>query len=420
MAIGTTAAILGAAVIGGGINAVSNASATKAATKAASAATAANNQLARETYAQNQQNLNPYIQSGYAPTQALLSRLGISGTAQAAPNVLNAQKGADGTWSVAGQPQGDYAAYLAANPDVAAEAKANPGAYGDVNGDGTINETDFGAGHYAKFGKAEGRDLPMGAGQPIPLNAEQSLQADIGAAPTFAPRQTYTRPDAGQEPGLPDVGFDTYKESDYTKFLKDQGQRNLNARGASAGLLNSGAAVQNALQLGQDISGKGYQDWFGNQLGLYDRRIGQYNLDRNVLNDNFNGDRAYGASTYDSDRGFGYGQYQDQRGYQTGRYDTQTNNLFQLSGQGLQAAGALAGVGQNYVGQVSANNNNQAQTTANAAIAGAQNTTGLVNNALNAYGYYMGSKGGGSAGTFPVQGGGQTGAYTGALNPYRT
>lgn len=409
--IGTAAAILGAAVIGGGISAASNASATKTATNAAAQTTAANNALAREFYAKNEGNLSPYIQSGYAPTSALMSRLGLTGTPQVTSNVLNATQGKDGAWSVAPQSgQADYAAYVAANPDIAAEAQrvlaSNPKDIGDLNHDGKIDATDYGQLHAQQF---HDRAVPTFATDPNaaqPLSAQQQLAQDIGTRPTFS------RPDAGPEPGLPSTDFTTYQQSPYVDFLIKSGQRNLNAGAAAGGLLNSGAAVQNALQLGQDISGKGYQDWFSNQLGLYDRRVGQFNLDRNVLNDNYNGDRAFGASNFEADRG-----------YQTGRYDTQTNDLFRLSNQGLTAANALAGVGQNYVGQVSSNNNNQASITGNAALAGAANTSGVVNNALNAYGYYLGSKGsGGFAGTSPMQFPDSTKplSYTGALNPYRT
>ncbi len=416
--ISTAAAILGAAVIGGGASALASNSAAKTAANAANNATTANNALSRDIYNQNQATLSPYIQGGYGANQALLARLGITGApmpTRQAPNVLNATQGANGTWSVpqGAQPAYDYAAYVEQNPDIKAEAEkiiaSNPGSIGDLNGDGRIDTTDYGINHARVFhdrAVPTVAQAPVDPNAPTPLTPEQQLQSDVGNAPT------YTRPDPGSEPGLPDVGFNAYQESDYTKFLKDQGQRNLNARAAAGGLLNSGAAVQGALQLGQDISGKGYQDWFGNQLGLYDRRVGQWNLDRNVLNDNFN-----------QDRGFGYGQYVDNRNYKTNRYDTLTNNLLNLSGQGLQAGGALAGVGTQYAGQVSANNNAAASATGNAALAGAANTTGMVNNALGAFGYYLGSKApGGFAGTFPAQSSplNPYGSYQGAVNPYRT
>lgn len=54
------------------------------------------------------------------------------------------------------------------------------------------------------------------------------------------------------------------------------------------------------------------------------------------------------------------------------------NNLGGLSGQGLTAGSAIAGVGQNYGSQVSANNNSAATNVGNAAIAGANSTNALL------------------------------------------
>lgn len=61
------------------------------------------------------------------------------------------------------------------------------------------------------------------------------------------------------------------------------------------------------------------------------------------------------------------------------------NQLSGLSGQGVAAGGAIAGVGENYAGQVSANNNSAATNVGNAAIAGANTTNGLISNGLGAY-----------------------------------
>lgn len=406
MALSTAMAILGSAVIGGGISAASSASAAKKAANAATATAQANNALARELYDKNQTNLSPFMSGGTLANSALLRRLGVVPTAQTAPNVLSSSAGqapvtrldnapgpeqaqgggspAAGTWGYTTTP--DYQAYLDANPDVAAAAAKSPGDYGDVNGDGQVTPLDFAQGHYAKFGQAEGRTITTTQVPNTIYNAsEADLQAMNGQPPASAPE-----PNFGTAPSLPTLDFSSYQQSPYVDFLLKQGQRNLNARAASGGLLNSGAAVQDALQLGQDLSGKGYQDWFGNNLSIYDRAAGQYNADR-----------AFNATRYDANRAFDYGKYLDTRNYNTGRYDNITNALFNLSGQGLNAAGALANSGQNYVSNVSANNNSAASATGNAALANASNLTGLVGNALNAYGYYLGSKGTGA--TNPTQ-----------------
>jgi hypothetical protein len=54
--------------------------------------------------------------------------------------------------------------YLRRYPDVAAEAKANPGAYDDVNEDGVIDDNDFALMHYLLHGKDEGRTLAVKTG----------------------------------------------------------------------------------------------------------------------------------------------------------------------------------------------------------------------------------------------------------------
>jgi hypothetical protein len=66
-------------------------------------------------------------------------------------------------------------------------------------------------------------------------------------------------------------------------------------------------------------------------------------------------------------------------------------NLQNVSSQGTQAAGALAGVSTNYVGQVSNNNQNQATTVGNAALSNAANWSGTLQNLANIGGYAYGS-----------------------------
>lgn len=67
------------------------------------------------------------------------------------------------------------------------------------------------------------------------------------------------------------------------------------------------------------------------------------------------------------------------------------SNLSGVAGSGLSGAAALAGVGENYAGQVSANNNNAANTAANAGLVSASNINSLLANGSNAFGNYLGS-----------------------------
>lgn len=88
MAIGTTAAILGSAVIGAGASAISsgnNRRAINQATAAQTQATNQNNALTRDIYNQNFGILSPYTQRGNAAGETINALLGLSnnaGTAQ--------------------------------------------------------------------------------------------------------------------------------------------------------------------------------------------------------------------------------------------------------------------------------------------------------------------------------------------------
>lgn len=72
----------------------------------------------------------------------------------------------------------------------------------------------------------------------------------------------------------------------------------------------------------------------------------------------------------------------------TSRY---VNALANQQGVGMAAGSALAGVGQNYVNTTSANNNNAATVTGNAALAGANQTGNLVGQGINALSYAVGN-----------------------------
>lgn len=100
------AATIGAAILGGGATLL-------ASNKAASASQHATDQsiaLQQQQLAQTRQDEQPFVQAGYAATNALTSRLGLAGPgAGAVPTTAS------------GQPS--YSKFLAANPDIAAEAQ---------------------------------------------------------------------------------------------------------------------------------------------------------------------------------------------------------------------------------------------------------------------------------------------------------
>lgn len=401
--ISTAAAVLGSAVIGGVASAYNNNKAVKSASQAAADATAANAALARENQAAVTNLVNPFMTPAYGATGAIADRLGLGTTR----NVLSdggmttvGQNGAVTTNALAGQQpagQTDWAAYLQQNPD----ALAN---FQELQASGRTDAlaTDpiaFAQNHYQTDGAR--RPLPtMQSAAPAP---QQSGPAPANYGGDYAP-PTYERPGQPSAPGMPDLTLASYTKSPNYDFQMSEGQRNLNSRAAAGGLLNSGAAVRDAIGYGSNLALGDYNNWRNNQLGQWQLQLGQYNTDRNVLNDNFN-----------QDRGFGYTTYADQRDTGYGRFDTQTNDLFRLSGQGLAGAGLVAGANSNTTANLINGNNNQASTSANAALAGAANTNNLINSGLNAVGYYYGNK------SSPTATGGGYAPQTsyGPINPYR-
>lgn len=128
-----------------------------------------------------------------------------------------------------------------------------------------------------------------------------------------------------------------YGSTGYDSRLK-QGQQSVTAALGNRGLLESGAAQKSLLKFGQDYA--------SNEFGKY----------------------------------LGY--------------------LSNQQGVGLTAASAQAGVGQGYANAVSQNNNNAANTSANAALATGGAINSVVGSALSAYGLSQGMRSsyGGSSG----------------------
>ena len=66
------------------------------------------------------------------------------------------------------------------------------------------------------------------------------------------------------------------------------------------------------------------------------------------------------------------------------------DNLGTVSQRGVNAVGTLTGAGQNFANQVGSNNAGAANVAANASLASAGQTTGLIGNALSAFGNLRG------------------------------
>lgn len=80
-----------------------------------------------------------------------------------------------------------------------------------------------------------------------------------------------------------------------------------------------------------------------------------------------------------------YGQ-----GLASNYFQTYLSNLNGISGTGLTAASAVAGVGQNYANASNANNTNAGNTAANATLANASTINGLIQSGVGAFGSALG------------------------------
>ena len=223
------AAVIGGAIAGVGAigaAAIGSSAQKKAANQAAQTAqdtTTANNQLAREQYAQNAAVLSPYINRGNQAGSMYGALLGLQPTGNA------------GTANV-GQPsqtvpQSGVSRLFAANDLWRGEPTGvlNYG-YNALNGQYVPNN-----------------DTMMMAGTNQPVASTQ---------PTTA--QNYQQ------------AFDNYKNSTGYQFRFNQGVKALDASASSRGILQSGAAMKSLNQFGQGIA----SDEFGNYLGYLGNLMG--------------------------------------------------------------------------------------------------------------------------------------------------
>lgn len=183
-----------------------------------------------------------------------------------------------------------------------------------------------------------------------------------GGYGAYAPKPTPTPPPvqnsattAQQAQAQQMAAFDAFRNSSGYNFRLNQGQNSVTAALGSRGMLDSGAARRALTEYGQNFG--------SNEFGNY------YNM------------------------------------------------LGGLSGTGLTAASAQAGVGQGYANAVSQNNNNAANATGNAALVGANGVNSALGSALSAYGYSqgLGSSYGGGGSSLMGAGGVYGNPYGGTL-----
>lgn len=365
--IGTTAALLGSAVIGAAGSALTASAASKANNKSIAAQQAATDQataLQQQQYDRAAAAQAPYQQAGYAGLDALLAQFGLGGGTSAAGGAF------------------DPNAYLAANPDVAQYAN-DAVKYGIYKTPQEAAQAHFDQYHTTESrpGTPQAQPQAQQPAAPAP-NVPQATPTTVqGPREAAAPRETYTRPDYVTA----DTSLGAFQASPDYQFRLNEGSRNLNAFNASKGILGSGAAAKALVDYGQNTADAEYGDF-------YNRRTSEAAA-LNAQNQNaFAADRQYGTGVYDADRTYSTDLYNTDRTYNASQASDYTANLFKIAGVGTAANSAVQNAGSSYAN----NGGTIAQTNANNLSSAygqqAQNTgslvgslTGAANSVANAY-----------------------------------
>lgn len=355
-------------IIGTIVGGVADSKASKKQAQMAADAEARKIAFAQQTRDQNVALQQPYLNAGQSAINPLMAQLGISAG------------GATGSSPAPATGTQDWAAYIAANPDVAAAVNApNSGYAGDTPEARAADQ-------YARYGQGEGRAVPTVAApvavQPTtattstnPFLVDPSTGAVNAPRPTADPREAYTRPET---PAF-NYGLDEYKASPGYQYRQDEARKNILSTAGATGALQSGAALKELYDRGDQIA---YQD-FGNERGFaYD----QYGADRARTDQNFAADRSYGTGVYEADRSRSDNIFSTDRDYATGAFDTKTNNLFRLTGVGTGAANAISGANNILSGQQI----DSTETAAQARIRNNQNQNSIWQTAAGTVGAQIG------------------------------
>lgn len=277
MAAFTALATLGAAAVG----AVASNSAAKSSAKAIQGSTAATNaaadqqvQLAREAQQITSQELSPYANTGSAANDAISKLLGLpaSSTPRPAAQPGGASSAAPG--ARAGDP--DFQAYLDANPDLTAYFQRNGG--GKL-APGVTDILDFARQHYEKFGKQEGRQLPVvaaSAQQPVEATTQQApVGAGETALPAYAGVATNTNPLASSYEASPFGTMEhdaqaTFEDSPWWSIANDEIDEqigNLDTKYGASGLLLSGGALRARGEVASRLKGDAFDKHYAARTG---------------------------------------------------------------------------------------------------------------------------------------------------------
>lgn len=393
MAIATGTALLASAAIGGAATLYGASKGAKAAQQAGELeyrASQENLALQKQIYEQTRADNEWQRQLGMSAGGALSAAFGLStpGPTSAPSMTGKSYGGYAGTSPVEGYPVGamtgqkDYAAYLAQNPDIAAEAQRvvtqAPQAIGDQNGDGSITDIDYGIYHEKTFGD---RPVPTMQAAPAP-SMTGGNQAPAGYSdPTAAGGYTM----ADRTPMAPlNISAEAFRADPGYEFTVEQGNKALgNIASANRGLM-SGQRMKAAARYNVGIADQEFDDW-----------------------------RNYTTSQYNTDRGFNESVYQADRGRLDQRYDQRNNTLLSMAGFGQTANAQNQSAAQSF-GANSANlTMTGAQAKGNAGVNAANAWSQGIGNLVTTGAYMAGQ------GVFnrPMTGSGSGAGYVAGYNP---
>lgn len=256
----------------------------------------------------------------------------------------------------------DYQGYLQANGDLASSGwlDQHRGEWGDLTGDGQVDDQDTAAKHYELHGKGEGRQLSQRPGNPSgPQQQQQSGPPDLmnaerpqaGPAPSYqrpgdvapptynrqpnAPAPTFQAPNTAPAPSFtrqqgpaapqfqrpdqpqfndsgpaPEWGkyFDpnNIQADPSYQFRLNKGLENVNSSFGARGMLRSGAALKGFSDYAQDSASQEFGNIFSRAMSRYQTDLGQYNtsraqnfnmFDRNRTVTNTNAETDYNLNT---------------------------------------------------------------------------------------------------------------------------
>jgi hypothetical protein len=184
--------------------------------------------------------------------------------------------------------------------------------------------------------QANGDHIATGGLGALNVFADQPTMAGVPSTVAAQPQQQ-PQQNPQQNPLSPTSGFSAFVNSPYYQFGQNEGMRALNTGLASRGMIESGDAIKSAIRYGQDY---GYSQGLMPFLGL----------------------------------------------------------AGQQSDRGVQSASAIAGVGQNALASMTANNNNAGNAMANAALAKGAANANMFSGIGSALGTFAGGLGGSSYG----------------------